>query len=105
MPRPKKHLSLTDHLNKYESSVLIKASEEMERSLFWDVFRSFLKVRQREFEVASLDLAGHTGKQHEAAKASGYAQGVEDVADNLMGEMRKLLSGDNGVVQEPPPQE
>lgn len=105
MPRPRKHLSLAEHLNKYESTVLQKALEEMDRSLFWDVFRAFLKVRQREFEIASLDFAGHTGRNQEAAKASGYAQGLEDVAENLMGEMRKFLQGNNGVVEDNPPAE
>lgn len=105
MPRPKKHLSLAEHLSKYPTTVLQKGLEEMDRSIFWDIFRAFLKQRQREFEVASLDLAGHTGKQHEAAKASGYAHAMEDTADNLMGQLRQFLQGHNGVVEDNPPQE
>lgn len=105
MPRLKKHLNLADHLSKYEPTVLQKALEEMDRSLFWEVFQSYLKVRQREFEIASLDLVGHTGKAQEAAKASGYSQALEDVADRLMDEMRKFLRGDNGIVEDPTPEQ
>jgi len=106
MPRPKKlpNLSLADHLSKYEPSVLQKALVELDNSFIWTIFKAYLKVRQREFEVASLDFAGHTGKHQESAKASGYAQGIEDVADNLMEELNKLLSGMNGVIENPMPE-
>lgn len=100
-----KPTTLSEYLATYDSPAVRAALQSMEGSLAWDIFRAYLKVRQREFEVAALDLLCHTGMHQEAAKASGYAQGMEEVATTLMDEFRKLLNGDSGVVEDPMPSE
>lgn len=88
-----------DFLEKFEPRVLQGAVSQLNDSIAWELMRAFLKVRQREFEIASLDLSGHTGKQHEAAKASGYAQACEDVSDKFMQDLVNTVNGLTGVVE------
>lgn len=92
-------LTFKEHLEKFEPSSLQGAVVQLDGSLAWDLMKSFLKLRQREFEVASLDLAGHTGKSHEAAKASGYAQACEDVSEKFMQDLVNAVNGLTGVVE------
>lgn len=105
MPRPKKRLSLQDHLSNYENKVLIKAAEEMEHSLFWPIFASFLRLKQREYEVAALDMVCHSSTQVEASKASGLALAHAEIADKYMENFRELLKGATGVYEDQRPQD
>ncbi len=89
------------YLETYEPTVLHGALVQLEGSIAWELLQSFLRQRQREFEIASLDLMGHTGKHQEAAKASGYAQACEDTANQFMKDMADMVSGLNGVVEGP----
>lgn len=104
-PKTPPNLTLQEHLSKYDTKVLQGALQQLEDSLFWDIFKAYLKHRQREFEVASLDLACHTNMQAEAAKASGIACALEEVADKYCTDLHQLLSGYTGVVENPSPEE
>lgn len=110
MPKPRKtkpqtNLSLEDYLKTYDYKTLSAAINGLNDSLAWNMMRGYLKLRQREFEIAALDLAGHTGRTQEAAKASGYAQGLEDTADNFMQQLIDMVYGKTGVVEDPRPEE
>lgn len=104
LPQNNPNRSLNDFLAGYNSVTLIGLIETFENGDAWNIFRAYLKLRQREFEVASLDLVSK-GQTHPAAHASGYAQGIEDVADKLMGEMKKFVLNESPVVESPRPEE
>lgn len=101
----KKHLTLKDHLEQYDGASLKAMLQELQNSHSWEVFAAFLSIRQREFEIAALDLACKHNMQPEAAKASGYAQGLEDVVNVLIPELKNLVIGYTGVVENPRPVE
>lgn len=105
MPKAKQqaatHRTFKEYLEKFEPRVLQGAVSQLDTSIAWELMKAFLKQRQREFEIASLDLAGHTGKSQEAAKASGYAQACEDVADQFMQDLANVVSGIDGYVEGP----
>lgn len=105
MPKQKKNLSLKDYLDKYESKSLQAALNGLEDSLAWDILKSFIKLKQREFEVAALDLSCQDGNTLRAAKASGIACGLEEVADKYIDEFKKIVSGYSAVVENPRPEE
>ncbi len=90
-----------EYLEKFDPTVLQSAVLQLNDSIAWSLMKAFLKQRQREFEVASLDLAGHSGKSHESAKASGYAQACEDTADHFMQDLVDIVNGINGLVEGP----
>lgn len=90
-----------EFLDKFEPRVLQGAVSSLEGSIAWELMRAFLIQRQREFEIASLDLAGHTGKSQESAKASGYAQACEDMANQFMADLVNSVNGIDGFVEGP----
>lgn len=93
--------SFPEFLKKFEPRVLQGAVSQLNDSLAWELMKAFLKQRQREFEIASLDLSGHTGRYQEAAKASGYAQACEDVADQFIQDLVNVVNGIDGYVEGP----
>lgn len=97
--------TLKEFLQGYDSKAITGVMETMHNSLAWEMFSAYLRVRQREFEVASLDMVGHSNRLQESAKASGYAQGMEDVSDKLIPEFIKFVSGFTGVVEQARPEE
>jgi hypothetical protein len=103
MPKAKPPVStrptFKELLEKYDSKQLQAAVVGLNDSLPWDLMKAFLKIRQREFEIASLDLVGHSGKSHEAAKASGYAQACEDMSEKFMQDLVNVVNGLNGLVE------
>ncbi len=105
MPKLKKQpnpsLTIEEFLRNYEPRVLAGALQSLESSMGWEVFKAFLKAKQREYEVAALDLTCYTGKQAEAAKASGIACGLEEAATAYMVEFVNRLNGATGVVESP----
>lgn len=94
-------LTFKEYLDKFEPTVLQGAVVQLEGSIAWQLMTAFLKLRQRQFEVASLDFAGHSGKSSEAAKASGYALACEDVANTFMQELIDSVEGKDGLVEGP----
>ena len=64
MPKAKQPVktppTFKEYLGQFEPNVLQGAVVQLEGSIGWSLLRAFLKQRQREFEVASLDLSGHT---------------------------------------------
>lgn len=94
-------LTFKEYLEKFEPTVLQGAVIQLDGSIGWGLLKAFLKQRQREFEIASLDLAGHSGKSNESAKASGYAQACEDVSDQFMQDLLNSVNGINGFVEGP----
>lgn len=97
----KNSLTFQDYLAKFDPKTLQSAVAQLNDSIGWELVRSYLKLRQREFEVASLDLTGHTGKIQEAAKASGYAQACEDVAETFLQQLVDSVAGKDGLVEGP----
>lgn len=100
----KKKESLNDFLSQYDSVTLQTALQSVEGSIGWELLQSFLRTRQREFEIAALDLMGHTGNENEAAKASGYALGMEEMAERIIPEFISFLKGNTGVIEEARPE-
>ncbi len=98
------NLSLNDYLAQYDNPTLQVILQSFETTVAWEVFKAYLKIRQREFEVASLDLVKY-GKTHEASNASGYAQGLSDVSESLIQEFKLALSGRSPVVEDVRPEE
>ncbi len=94
-------LTFKEYLEQFEPTVLQGAVLQLEGSIAWSLLQAFLRQRQREFEVASLDLMGHTGKSVEAAKASGYAQACEDTANQFMNELTNLIARRDGFIEGP----
>lgn len=97
--------TLKDFVQGYDSKSLTAVMETLHNSLAWEMFSAYLRVRQREFEVASLDLVGHSDRHQEAAKASGYALALEDTSERLIPEFIRFVSGYTGVVEEARPTE
>jgi hypothetical protein len=102
---PTSEVSLKDYLGTYSVETITGAASILENSLVWDIFRSYLRLRQREFEVAALDLMNKDKMIQSAAYASGYAKGVEDVAETLMTEFKNLVMQKDTVVRNDPPVE
>src|SRR5260370_106430 len=100
-PLEKTPLTFKQYLEQFEPTVLQGAVIQLEGAICWALLQAFLKQRQREFEIASLDLMGHSGKSQEAAKASGYAQACEDTADRFMQELTNCIAGRTGLVEGP----
>ncbi len=90
-----------EFLDKFDAKTLHGAVASLDGSIAWELMRAFLKLNQRSFEIASLDLVGHTGKECEAAKASGYAQACEDVSDKFMQDLANAVAGKDGYVEGP----
>ncbi len=105
MPKQKTQLktplTFKAYLEQFDSKVLVGAISQLEGSIAWSLLQAFLRQRQREFEIASLDLMGHSGKAQEAAKASGYAQACEDTANHFMQELMDATAGRDGFVEGP----
>lgn len=95
------HQTFKEFLEKYDPKTLQSAVIQLNSSIGWELLRSFLRQRQREFEIASLDLTGHTGKNQESAKASGYAQACEDTAEQFMQDLVNVVNGIDGYVEGP----
>lgn len=98
-------ISLEEYINNYDRKSLIAAAQTIQNSFAWNLLKAFLKLKQREMEVASLDLVGQDGNSYRAAKASGIALGFEEVSDKLIPELIDLILGNNGVVEDPRPED
>lgn len=90
-----------DFLEKFEPTALQAAVGQLEGSISWELMRAFLRTNQRLYEVAALDLVKHSGKSHEAANASGYAQACEDVADRFMQDLKDSVNGKSALIEGP----
>lgn len=88
-------------LDSYPAASLQGAVANLDGSVAWEVMKAFLKLNQRAYEVAALDLAGHSGKSQESAKASGYAQACEDVSERFMQDLVNAVAGNTGLVEGP----
>lgn len=97
----KQPLTFKEYLEQFEPTVVQGAIIQLEGSIAWSLLQAFLRQRQKEFEVAALDLMGHSGKSQEAAKASGYAQACEDTANQFMQELQDIAAGRTGLVEGP----
>lgn len=107
MPKQKKSLkktTLNEFFKDYDSQSLSALVTSLNNSLAWELLKSFMRLRQRQFETASLDLVskGHT---HPAAHASGYALACEEMADKFIQELYDIIQGKTGVVEDPIPQD
>lgn len=98
-------LTIKQFLDSYDYKTLQGALSTIHNSFAWELLRSYFKLKQREFEVASLDLVTKNSMTQSAAHASGYAQGMEDAADKLIPEFLDLISGNTGVVENPRPED
>ena len=107
MPKPKKakKTDLKEFLEGYDYKVLHGAINGLQDGMAWDLLSAFLRAKQRQYEIASLDLVRHGSETHAAAHASGYAQALEDTADHLIPELINVILGRNGVVEDPRPEE
>ena len=100
--KPKnKSLTFKEYLDGFESTVLQTAVVQLNDTIAWELLKSYLKLRQREFEIASLDLVKHNGQIQAAAHASGYAQACEDVAEKFLQQLVNAAAGKNGLVEGP----
>lgn len=97
--------TLKDYLNTYDSVTLIALINAMEDSRAWDIFRAYIKLRQREFEVAALDLMNKDSMVQSAAYASGYAKALDDVSEDLIKQLKDFSLGVSPVVETPRPEE
>lgn len=95
---------LETYLNAYDSDSLSAMITSMGDSLAWQIFSAYLRKRQREFEVAALDLSCQDGHTLRGAKASGIACGLEEVADKLIPEFINYVKGQTGVIETPRPE-
>ncbi len=105
MPRAKlpvkTPLTFKEYLEKFEPKVLQGAVVQLNDSIAWELMRGYLRLKQREFEVAALDLACHDGHSLEAAKASGLACALDEVANKYMQDLINAVNGLDGYVEGP----
>ena len=107
MPKQKKPISLPkkisieDHLTHYDSTTLIKVMSEFDGGIGWEVYKSFLKRKQRESEITCLYKVAQPNGVAEAAYASGYAKAMDDVTEGFISELVQLIKGDTPVVEIP----
>lgn len=92
-------VSLEEFLAKYDKESIAAALNTLHDSFAWEVFRAYLRLKQREFEVAALDLSCQDGNTLRGAKASGIACGLEEVSERLVPEFINYLKGHSGVVE------
>lgn len=111
MPKLKKQLKqnpktdIQEFLNKYESRSLNGALSSFEDSLGWDLLKAFL-YHQASFHAGmSILLSQETGHQFEAASAGAKAEVLRQVAESFVEDLRNKVSGNNGVVESPMPEE
>jgi hypothetical protein len=97
--------TLKEYLDQYDSVTLIAIINAMEDSRAWDVFRAYIKLRQREFEVVALDLMNKDTMVQSAAYASGYAKALDDVSEDLIKQLKDFSLGVSPVVETPRPEE
>lgn len=98
-PPVRTELSFQDYLKSFPGSTIQSAVVQLNDSIAWALLKSYLKVKQREFEVVSLDLVRNNTTTHAAAHASGYAQACEDVAERFMQNLIDAAAGVNGLVE------
>jgi hypothetical protein len=105
MPRkksPKIKQSLKDFVESYDYRTLMGMLNTFQTSEGWEVFKSYIRLKQREMEVAALDLIKHDGHDKMAAHASGYAQALEDLTERMMPGLIDLILGKTAVIENPP---
>lgn len=110
MPRPKQpkkqqKRNLKEFIEGYDKQILYGALETFKTSTGWDVLRAFLQQRQREFEVAALDLIRSNGHTQDAAYASGYAMAIDDLLNRDINELEGIVLGQSGVIEAPMPED
>lgn len=107
MPRPKKNKKTTieEFFHNYDTPSLVAILGTLPGNVAWELLSAFLSQRQREFEVAALDLACNDGNSLRAAKASGYACALEEVVNKLIPQFIEQLKGFNGQIESPRPEE
>lgn len=88
-----------EYLDSYPGTTLQSAVIQLNDSIGWGMLQAFVKLRQREFEVAALDLVKHSNHTQAAAHASGYAQACEDIAEKFMQQMVNHVAGKDGYVE------
>ena len=94
-------MMLEDYLNNYDKDSIAGALASLQDGFAWKVFSAFLRQKQREFEVAALDLSCQDGNTLRGAKASGIACALEEVANKLIPQFVDYLHGHSGVVEDP----
>ena len=99
-PSQTSNLSLQEYLNTYSSVELVGILSSFETTPAWHIICSYLALKQREFEVASLDLVSK-GQTHPAAHASGYAQAVEDIKNTTIQTLQNLIVGKSQAIENP----
>lgn len=95
---------LDEFLRKYDAGTVAAILNSFESSPAWELFKVYVMTRQREFEVASLDMVKY-GKSHEAAFASGYSAALNDVTSTMIKALKDLAYGTNPVIENPRPEE
>src|SRR2546430_658224 len=96
-------LTLEKFVSDYDQQSLLGALNSLQDSMAWELLSSFLAKKQREFEVAALDLVRQNQYTHTAAHASGYAQALDDLIHRTIPEFKDLLLGRTGVIETPMP--
>lgn len=97
--------SLSQLLHEFDPIQLNGALRGLESSVGWKVFQAYTRIKQREFEIAALDLVRSNSHTHAAAHSSGYAQALDDMANKFLEALNDLVLGKNQVTENPPPEE
>jgi hypothetical protein len=90
-------------LDQYDSVTLMAALNSFERSLGWDVFKSFLYYQAAAHGTMSNVLVQQSGKQAEACAAGAKAEVLREVMDVFMEQLKQKIKGTEGVVESPRP--
>lgn len=94
-----KSQTFQEYLAKYPGTTLQSAAVQINDSIGWALLQSYIRLRQREFEIAALDLIKHNNQVQSAAHASGYAQACEDISERFMQQLVDGIAGKNGLVE------
>jgi hypothetical protein len=98
--------TLEDLVKTYDKATLVNALGAFQtHNIAWDLFRAALIKEYQSQVIYTMDNAGKSGKQVEAAFHSGCAQTMLDTATTLVDKYIQLLTNQSGVVEDTRPTE
>lgn len=83
----------------HDRAQLAGALNSVSGNLGWSLFMAYIQLEEETHVQEALAWSRMSGRQQEAAAASGTADGMRQVREELLPKWVKFLQGDNGVVE------
>jgi hypothetical protein len=101
-PRPN---NPSEFFDKYDAKSLIAALNTFENQLGWELFKSFVYYQAAVHGTMSNAMIQQSNKTMEACAAGAKAEVLREVVDQFMELLKRSVAQENGVIEQPVPEE